>query len=144
MSCFIHDDRSFDVLFATLNAMRKRGELSAYVKCREFVACLREYNHKAFDERYSESTEVEPWEPKTEIPIGALACFKLLSSIDYQCIDSTEYCTSQIRKDLDEVKTCIADSYFNNIPEYRVAPWSYNDSDRTEIISLSDMINGRA
>lgn len=97
-----------------------------------FVDLLRVANHMAFEERYegrhpgdfSEALHLEPLDPKaepyrTEHDDSQIELFKALTSIDYQCIDSTIYREDPISGMVAKILAALSSTIVcNRVPEY--------------------------
>lgn len=93
----------------------------------EFVQCLRDWNYRAYSERYSGHGEpLEPWEPWEYSGgqiMGLHQLLKTLQCLEYQCIDSSDFVDGPIRKALKELQASIALALIDETEEYKTALW---------------------
>ncbi len=127
MSCFIHEDSTYDRLLITLGDLASGCNWYYKVQPLQWVTELRRYNIEAFKERYQGrylEDLTEEYKPDlTVTALSAIEAFKILSSIDYQCMDSTIYAVSIWREQVETLKLHFAESIITRLPEYTSAAW---------------------
>lgn len=143
MSAFIHDDGTFDVLYATLKNSEE-FKLECDKTALEFVRALREWNYKSVNFRYNENDVADLYVPKSVMPISDVALIKLIESIDYQCCEVKDWIQSDEYRILRHLSNFLALDVVTKLPEYSAAAWEYHREHLDEVYSISDLIKGVA
>lgn len=126
MSCFIHEDTTYDRLLATFTELNNIGLWYFKESPKEWLTVLRSYNVAAFDERYPDDELAgmpDEWIPHPGTILTDVEAFKLLKSIDYQCLDYKKYLDSEVRRQLCDLRLHFANSFICGSKEYQKASW---------------------
>lgn len=124
MSCFIHEDTTFERLLATCIDLETGHMWYLKDTPTRWVEALRLYNFKAFNERYPTNIEpIEEWIPRPSLPFTYVEAFKILDSIDYQCVDSKEYRESDTPRQVETIQLTLARRTICKLTEYAEASW---------------------
>lgn len=130
MSCFMHSPEVYDAIYTYLkNRDFDHVWLNICMPAPVFVKSLVDYNIKAMLQRYGEKVREEVEWMKDYTPrlvsgiLSDMQAFKFLQSIDYQCIDSDDYC-SEFSSKFRDVSLAIAETIIRKMPSYETAVWS--------------------
>lgn len=129
MSCIVHDNKTFNRVFWTIEAAQIGGDMIKecfrhIYDAGDLVKRLHDWNHRAYAERYAEQEEVPPYKPRAEAPkLSPVELAKLLQSINYQCSDSKQYQDSGDRRTVEEMISNLMAHIVSHLPEYKTAPW---------------------
>lgn len=129
MSAFIHDDGSYDAIFATLTHNKELWWYNHYDgTLLQFVSMLRIWNYRSVNHRYHKNTDPDPYVPQPAVSLTPIALFKLLNSIDYQSCEIQEWYNSPEKIELSRIQLRIAEKFIPKNDEYKNAPWEVTRS----------------
>lgn len=129
MSCIVHDNKTFNRVFWTIEAAQLGGDIIKgcfrhIYDAGDLVKRLHDWNHRAYCERYREPVTIPPYKPRAEAPkLSPVELVKLLQSINYQCVDSRAYLESGDKRDVEEAIRGLMAHIVSHLPEYEAAAW---------------------
>ena len=129
MSCVIHDDKTYNQIFWTIEAGQEHNGMLR--ECFRHIADvpglikrLHSWNHIAYATRYNEEADIPEFTPRAESPkLTPVELVKRLQSINYQCSDSNEYEQCNDKTTVKNTITKLCAHIVSELAEYEKAAW---------------------
>lgn len=128
MSCMMLDERVYHYVRSAISKHYQSYQYSELRKWTEtekdeFVGRLFEWNQKAYSERYAEEDEIYPLSPGWVFDTCIFQALKYMECIRYQCVDSTEFNSSEDVEALEELISAVKNWIIGEMQEYKAAKW---------------------
>ena len=130
MSCWMHAQDTYNRVLWSFEVYQDQKDMFAYClkdlpfDVAGFVKRLHDWNHRAYEERYRKVVNIPPYSPVSRTPkMSHMELFKMLQSIDYQCVDSDAYRQSEDHKLVRSILESMAFYLVSEMAEYRAASW---------------------